>query len=72
VQPVIPAAWAGFSATRRFRGTIYEIEVRRAHPGTESSSGSGEIVVDGRPIEGSVVPLPEPGSPVVHVEVRLA
>ena len=29
VEPVIPAAWSGFRATRRFRGTTYEIEVRR-------------------------------------------
>ena len=33
VEPVIPAAWAGFRATRRFRGTTYDIEVVRAIPG---------------------------------------
>ena len=30
-----------------------------------------ELVVDGRPIEGTVIPLPEPGTPLVRVEVRL-
>jgi cellobiose phosphorylase len=74
VEPVIPAAWPGFRATRRFRGTSYEIEVRRCR---EAAGGPAIVprgpvlVVDGQPIEGSVIPLPAPGTPVVRVEVRL-
>ncbi len=30
IDPVIPSAWPGFTATRRFRGATYEITVRRA------------------------------------------
>jgi cellobiose phosphorylase len=88
VAPVIPGSWAGFRATRRFRGTTYEIEVHRrgaggtgegggvASPATAESGpaagpGSGELFVDGQPIEGTVIPLPAPGTALVRVEVRL-
>ena len=76
VQPVTPGSWAGFRATRRFRGTTYEIEVRRrgdGQPGTASAApGAVQLVVDGRPIEGTIIPLPTPGTPLVRVEVRLS
>jgi cellobiose phosphorylase len=76
VEPVIPGSWRGFRATRRFRGTTYQIEVSQdrggaRHRGEPASAGGVELVVDGRPIEGTVIPLPEPGRPIVRVEVRL-
>ena len=71
VEPVIPAAWTGFRATRRFRGTTYDIEVTR-RAGGDAGAGSAQVVVDGRRIEGTLVPLPEPGTPCVQVEVVLA
>jgi cellobiose phosphorylase len=75
VEPVIPAAWPRFSATRRFRGTTYQIEVNRLgreRPDlTATAAGPLGLVVDGRPIEGSVIPLPDPGTPLVRVEVGL-
>ncbi len=81
VEPVIPGSWDSFRATRRFRGTTYDIEVKR---GCSDDSGTGpadpvseraprpEVVVDGQPIEGTRIPLPEAGTPRVRVEVRLA
>jgi len=81
VEPVIPASWTGFRATRRFRGTTYDIEVVRrtageAAPGSDDGPTgrrrSVELLVDGRPIEGSLIPLPEPGTSRVRVEIRLA
>ncbi|MBI3750687.1 MAG: glycosyl transferase, partial [Chloroflexi bacterium] len=66
VEPVIPAAWPGFQATRIFRGTTYEIAVRRDGPGGEVS-----LTVDGRPIEGTCVPLPPAGTARVRVDVSL-
>jgi cellobiose phosphorylase len=72
VEPVIPGAWPGFQATRRFRGTTYEITVTR---GEGSGTGDGpariELVVDGRPVDGSLVPLPPTGTARVRVDVRL-
>jgi cellobiose phosphorylase len=66
VAPVIPAAWPGFRAHRQFRGTAYEISVRREGPGNEVS-----LVADGQPVEGDVVPLPAPGTKTVLVEAVL-
>jgi cellobiose phosphorylase len=81
VEPVIPATWSGYRATRRFRGTTYDIEVvRRSPDATATGPGTDavdrppaiEVIVDGQPIEGTCVPLPAAGTPCVHVEVRLA
>ena len=67
VAPVLPAAWPGFKAHREFRGTAYEITVRREGPGNAVS-----LVVDGAPIDGDVVPLPAPGTASVKVEAVLS
>ena len=75
VEPVVPRTWQGFRATRRFRGTTYEIEARRAGrqgTSTAASTGSVGLVVDGRPIEGTVIPLPPVGTGLVRVDVQLA
>jgi cellobiose phosphorylase len=65
IAPVIPRAWDGFSATRTFRGVTYHIRVTRAGDGNAVS-----LVVDGVPIEGTVVPVPE-GQSAVTVEVTV-
>ena len=66
IAPVIPAAWPGFEARREFRGVTHEIRVRRDGPGHAVS-----LAVDGRPVPGSVVPLPRPGTRLVTVDVTL-
>ena len=53
VKPVIPPDWVGFEATRSFRGVRYEISVKREGSGTEVL-----LEVDGKPIEGTIIPLP--------------
>ena len=77
VEPVIPATWPGFRATRRFRGTTYDIEVTRAPASAPDAppdkvARPPRLVVDGRPIDGTLVPLPEPNTPTVRVVVQLA
>ena len=63
VAPAIPSHWPGYSATRRFRGTTYDITVTR---------GAGPaLVVDGEPVAGDVVPLPRVGTERVRVMVTL-
>ena len=64
VAPVLPSSWQGFEAHREFRGTAYEISVRREGPGNAVS-----LVVDGGAVAGDVVPLPAPGTATVRVEV---
>jgi cellobiose phosphorylase len=66
VAPVLPAAWSGYRAHREFRGTAYEIEVRRRGPGNGVS-----MTVDSVAVPGDVVPLPAPGTASVEVLVTL-
>ncbi|MBT8224408.1 MAG: glycosyl transferase [Dactylosporangium sp.] len=64
VAPGIPTGWDGYTATRVFRGTAYDITVRREGPGTSAS-----LTVDGLPLDGDIVPLPAPGTARVSVDV---
>jgi cellobiose phosphorylase len=66
VQPVLPASWPGYTATRKFRGATYEITVRRE----DGQTGDGYLLVDGQRIRGTLVPLAAPGD-TVAVEVIL-
>jgi cellobiose phosphorylase len=66
IAPAIPTTWPGFTATRMFRGTRYEISVRREGDGVSAS-----LVVDGRPVDGDLVPLPPEGTATVVVAVTL-
>ena len=54
LDPCIPAGWDGFRVTRRFRGAVYEIAVE--NPG-HVERGVASIEMDGKPIEGNVLPL---------------
>ena len=67
IAPSFPTEWQGYKVTRLFRGACYEITVERRGSGNAVS-----IEVDGKPIEGNVVPLPEAGEDrvVVKVEVK--
>jgi cellobiose phosphorylase len=60
LDPCLPSGWDGFRAVRRFRGAEYRIAVAR---------GDGGLVVDGRPVDGNVVPLAPAGA---TVEVSLS
>jgi cellobiose phosphorylase len=66
IAPVIPSDWSGFSVTRVFRGVRYRISVERVGPGNAVA-----LVVDGRPLEGNVVPLPSERQTEVVVHVAL-
>jgi len=64
VDPVLPAAWAGFTATRRFRGATYQISVRNPD---RISGRVANLEVDGHLVNGTLVPL-APSGTTVHVE----
>mgnify|MGYP000515980985 CR=1 FL=1 len=53
IDPSIPAHWSGFRVRRTFRNAVYHIEV--ANP-DHVNRGVRSIAVDGRPLEGQVVP----------------
>ena len=67
VDPCIPKAWDGFKVVRRFRGAIYNITV--SNPAS-ISKGILSVSVDGKAIDGQLVPVATPGS-IVEVQVEL-
>ena len=54
VDPSIPAAWDGFTVTRRFRGAVYAIEVQNPR---HVNRGVAALTVDGKPHAGQVLPV---------------
>jgi len=52
VNPCIPAGWKGFSVKRKFRGATYNIEVKNSGV----NKGVKAITVDGKAVEGCVIP----------------
>ena len=53
IDPSIPAAWDGMTATRQFRGATYDIKVSNPD---HINKGVKSVVVDGNAIEGNVIP----------------
>jgi len=53
LAPQLPCGWPGFRMEYRYRGTLYEIDVRFAE--------AGALLVDGRAIEGNTVALADDG-----------
>jgi cellobiose phosphorylase len=70
IDPVIPSAWPGFTATRRFRGATYEITVRRAGTLDSGLAEGAGTRINGDQIAGTLLPLAGPGE-TVAVEVIL-
>jgi cellobiose phosphorylase len=66
VAPVIPGDWPAFEATRDFRGVTYHIAVKRVDKGNGVT-----LTVDGEPIQGTVVPLPQDDRTDVWVQAVL-
>ena len=60
---MVPESWQGFTVSRRFRGVTYAIAVKRAGPGNAVT-----LTVDGKAIDGNLVPLPAKGTKTVTVE----
>lgn len=63
IQPCLPAAWGQCEVHRRFRGASYHIKIHNPH---HLQSGTVSLVLDGAPLPGNLLPLPEKGS---HHEV---
>jgi len=54
INPCIPKEWNGFSITRKFRGTTFNIEIQNPN---KISKGVKELWIDGLKVEGNKVPL---------------
>lgn len=67
IDPAIPKAWDGYKVTREFRGDLYNITIKNPN---HVSTGVKTLVVDGKSVEGNVIPVF--GDGLVHeVEVIL-
>ena len=63
IDPRLPAGWGEIRITRRFRGATYRIVVHPVGAAEDVDPVAGaprvyRLVVDGRPIEGNLAPLP--------------
>ncbi|MFD1293330.1 GH36-type glycosyl hydrolase domain-containing protein [Lutibacter holmesii] len=58
INPCIPSKWDGFKMTREFRGATYKIEVTNPK---HISKGVEKLIVNGKEIEGIIVPILEKG-----------
>ncbi|HOB19897.1 MAG TPA: glycosyl transferase [Candidatus Atribacteria bacterium] len=54
VNPCIPADWDGFTVKRQFRNAEYVIRVKNPN---HVQKGVKKVTVDGRPIEGNILPV---------------
>ena len=64
IDPAIPAEWKQYSMTRKFRGTVYTINVTNPH---NRSTGISELQVDGAIIQGNMIPPQHAKSCLVQV-----
>jgi len=54
IDPCIPKGWDGYRISRRFRGATYEIEICNPN---HVCRGVSKVTVDGKDIEGNVLPV---------------
>jgi cellobiose phosphorylase len=66
IAPVVPESWQAFDVERIFRGVCYHIHVERIGAGNAVT-----LSVDGKKIDGSVVPIPPSGTKEINVQVKL-
>src|SRR5574338_68821 len=69
VDPCLPAQMGDVTVSRRFRGTEYRITIRK-QPGMIGRVAG--LIVDGRRVEGTLVPIPEADGRTIEVEAVVA
>ena len=67
INPCIPKHWKGFKAQRKFRGKVYNIEVKNPNG---ASKGVRRMVSDGKNISGNMIPL-NVGGDIINVFIEL-
>ena len=58
VEPCIPPSWSGYQMVYRYGSASYHIRVENP---SGASTGPAEIRLDGRPIDGGLIPLQDDG-----------
>ena len=64
VDPCIPHGWDGYAVSRRFRGAVYEIEIKNP---SHVCRGVKQMTLDGKPLDGNVIPVCQGGTHKVEV-----
>jgi len=59
IDPCIPKSWDGFEINRKFRGGLYKIKISNPQ---HVSKGIKSLIVNGKEIDGNVIPTANPGS----------
>jgi cellobiose phosphorylase len=54
IDPRVDPAWTDFSVTRHFRGAIYQIDFRNPHA---VEYGVKSMTMDGKPVQGNLLPV---------------
>ena len=54
IDPCIPEEWDGFDISRKFRGALYKIEITNPD---HVSKGVKKLIVNGKKIEGNLIPI---------------
>ncbi|HWQ03992.1 MAG TPA: glycosyl transferase [Longilinea sp.] len=67
IAPAIPADWHGFEVRRVYRGVTYNIQVIRQGVGNRV-----RLEVNGKAVDGNVIPIPTAGVREVNVQVALS
>ena len=67
IDPCVPSSLRRFTVTRRYRGAVYEITVENP---AGVQKGLASVTIDGRPVEGNVLPV-QPAGKRVSVLVRM-
>ncbi len=60
IDPRVPEGWRELSVGYRFGDSLYAITVQDP---AELSRADGEVILDGRPIDGALIPLQDDGAP---------
>ena len=64
IDPSIPHQWDGMKATRQFRGATYDITVKNPN---HVCKGVKSMTVDGKAVDGNVIPVMDGGKHTVEV-----
>jgi cellobiose phosphorylase len=68
IDPCIPKEWKEYSVVRRFRGKTYSITIQNPN---SVSKGVRSVTVDGKVVQGKIIPL-DMGGKQVNVQVVMA
>ena len=67
IAPAIPSAWQGYEVRRVYRGVTYNIRVNR-----QGAGNNAKLEVNGKLLDGNVIPIPAAGISEVNVQVALS